>query len=68
MRSIITVVTLSGDVPYWRIRNTWGTDWGEDGFVRVLYGNKMCGMYYTVLPGIHALCVLCDTTMTFMQV
>ena len=35
---------LTGDVPYWRIRNTWGTDWGEDGFVRVLYGNKMCGM------------------------
>ena len=47
---------LTGDVPYWRIRNTWGTDWGEDGFVRVLYGNKMCGMY-CILPHVRH-CVL----------
>ncbi|GMH88198.1 hypothetical protein TrVE_jg13268 [Triparma verrucosa] len=30
--------------PYWKIRNSWGKDWGEDGFIRIPYGdgNKCC--------------------------
>lgn len=30
--------------PFWKIRNSWGTDWGEDGFIRIPFGrgNKCC--------------------------
>ncbi|GMH68640.1 hypothetical protein TrRE_jg9997 [Triparma retinervis] len=30
--------------PYWKIRNSWADDWGEDGFIRIPYGqgNKCC--------------------------
>ena len=33
----------SGAIPYWTVRNTWGTGWGEDGYVRIKYGSNMCG-------------------------
>jgi len=28
-------------VPYWKVRNSWGTYWGEDGFFRVVRGKNM---------------------------
>lgn len=29
--------------PWWKIRNSWGTDWGEKGFIRIEYNNEnMC--------------------------
>ncbi|KAH0790677.1 Clan CA, family C1, cathepsin L-like cysteine peptidase [Histomonas meleagridis] len=36
---------VDGDVPYWILRNAWGTSWGEDGYMR-LRRNKdsMCGI------------------------
>lgn len=34
----------TASTPYWKIRNSWGSDWGEDGFIRIPYGqgNKCC--------------------------
>lgn len=29
-------------VPYWIIRNSWGTEWGENGFGKVLRGANRC--------------------------
>jgi len=29
---------------YWIIRNSWGSTWGEDGFVYVEYGHNVCGL------------------------
>jgi C1A family cysteine protease len=31
---------------YWKVRNTWGTSWGESGFIRLSYGHNTCGLTY----------------------
>jgi len=29
---------------YWKVRNSWGTSWGESGFIRLSYGNNTCAI------------------------
>merc|ERR1711988_221863 len=34
----------TASTPYWKVRNSWGTSWGEGGFIRLPMGVNSCGI------------------------
>lgn len=38
--------------PYWVLANSWNTDWGENGFFRMLRGSNECGVEGEAVGGI----------------
>lgn len=39
---------ISGDIPYYIVKNSWGTDFGIHGYLHIKYGNNVCGIAQTV--------------------
>jgi len=35
---------MDGDTPFWWIRNSWGTEWGEDGYAKIIRNDGFCGV------------------------
>ncbi|XP_056898304.1 cathepsin O isoform X2 [Takifugu flavidus] len=34
----------TGDIPYWIVQNSWGTTWGDKGYVYIKVGSNICGI------------------------
>ena len=35
---------LTGSVPYYLVRNTWGEAFGIDGYLKIAIGKNLCGI------------------------
>ncbi|XP_022845739.1 cysteine proteinase 3-like [Olea europaea var. sylvestris] len=35
---------VENGIPYWLIKNSWGADWGDDGYFKMEMGKNMCGV------------------------
>ncbi|KJH52410.1 papain family cysteine protease [Dictyocaulus viviparus] len=44
---------VENNVKYWIIANSWNTDWGEDGFFRMVRGINDCGIEESVSAGLY---------------
>lgn len=42
----VQAVGLNTEEGYWIIRNSWGTEWGNDGYIWVESGSNMCNIAY----------------------
>lgn len=40
----VQAVGISTTGGYWKVRNSWGTSWGESGFIRLAYGSNTCAI------------------------
>ena len=41
--------------PYWLIANSWNTDWGDNGYIKLLRGKDHCGIESQITAGLPKL-------------
>jgi len=45
----LTGFSTQDGTPAWNVRNSWGTGWGENGYLYVARGGNVCGIGSTVI-------------------
>jgi len=40
----VLAVGYDKSAKYWKIKNSWAKTWGEEGYVRIVYGENACGL------------------------
>ncbi|XP_061056752.1 cathepsin B isoform X3 [Eubalaena glacialis] len=43
---------VENSTPYWLVGNSWNTDWGDNGFFKILRGQDHCGIESEIVAGI----------------
>jgi len=43
---------VENGTPYWLVANSWNTDWGNNGFFKILRGSNECGIEEMVNAGL----------------
>ncbi|XP_076595272.1 cathepsin O [Chaetodon auriga] len=41
---LVVGYNAAGDVPYWIVQNSWGSTWGNEGYVYIKIGGNVCGI------------------------
>jgi len=41
---VVTGYGVDGSTPYWTVKNSWGSKWGESGYFRIARGQGTCGI------------------------
>ena len=44
--SQIVGINMDAETPYWIVRNSWGSAWGESGYFYLAYGSNLCDITY----------------------
>ena len=44
--SQIVGINMDAETPYWIVRNSWGSAWGESGYFYLAYGSDLCTITY----------------------
>ena len=43
---------VENGTPYWLIANSWNTDWGDNGFFKIVRGSDHCGIESDIAAGL----------------
>ncbi|VDL75296.1 unnamed protein product [Nippostrongylus brasiliensis] len=43
---------VDNKTPYWLVANSWNTDWGENGYFRIVRGVNECGIEHAIVAGL----------------